>query len=221
MARFKKFKKNAVSNLLKHCNREFRNYSNKGINTDLSYRNYSLLPERGVSDYEYFLSLIKNPNISYWNREDTVAMIGIVISYPFINDEESEVREFFSVCVDFLNQRFGGKNAVQAIVHLDESQDNARHKGKPHLHYNFVPIIPNENKRRKTEYQVCCSKVLTPLQFKTFHPDLQQYLLEHGINEYTVSRVFYGAVRNHDGRNFYVNQIKSGQMDRYLRTKER
>lgn len=219
MASFKKFKKNAVNNILRHCNREVKNPSNKGINPELTCKNYSLLPKREISDYEYFKSIIHAEDVSYWNRADTVAMVGVVISYPVsITDDRTE-QKFFEACVEFLNERYNERFAVQAIVHVDESQNNISVKGRHHLHYNFVPCIHNENKRRKTKWQVCCSKLLTPMEFKTFHTDLQRYLLQKGINEYIVSKVKYGVVKN-NGRNYSVKQIKAGIYDRHLRDRK-
>lgn len=177
------------------------------------------MPKREISDYEYFKSIIHAEDVSYWNRADTVAMVGIVISYPVsITDDRTE-QKFFEACVAFLNERYNERFAVQAIVHVDESQNNISVKGRHHLHYNFVPCIHNENKRRKTKWQVCCSKLLTPMEFKTFHTDLQRFLLQKGINEYIVSKVKYGVVKN-NGRNYSVKQIKSGIYDRHLRDRK-
>ena len=217
MASIKKFKYSAVKPLLRHCAREIKNPSNKDINPALSHKNYSLLPKRTITDYEYFLSIIHANDVSYWHRADTVALVGVVISFPLSSCDEETEREFFEMCVSFLNVRYSERFAVQAIVHVDESQNNLSVKGRHHLHYNFVPCIKNENKRRNTEWQVCASKLLTPVEFRSFHSDLQTFLLEHGINEYIVSKVKYGIVKN-NGRNFSVKELKS---DAYNRRRNR
>lgn len=220
MASFKKFKLPAVKPLLKHCRREFKNSGNKDINPSLSHKNYSLLPEREMSDYDYFLSVINAEDVSYWKRADTVALVGIVISYPSSVMNEEVEREFFSGCVSFLTERYGLRFAIQAIVHVDESQNSKTAKGRHHLHFNFVPCIPNENKRRNTTWQVCCSKLLNPTEFRTFHPDLQQYLREHGVNDYLVSKIRYGIVEQ-NGRNISVKEMKSSSYNSRYRARDR
>lgn len=206
MAHFKKFKLSAVRNIINHCNRNVNNPSNKDIDFGLSHLNYSLLPERKISELEYFNSRIRSPDISFWNRSDVVALVGIVIHIPVEGLDLEKEKEFFTACVDFLNNRYGIENAVQAIVHMDE-------KGKHHLHYNLIPVVPNQNTRRHTKYQVCCSKLLTRLEFQTFHGDLKNFLREHGINEWVISKVAYGAVKENGGRNLSVTELKNGRMD--------
>lgn len=41
--------------------------------------------------------------------------------------------DFFCAAYDFLANRYGEENVVQAIVHDDEG-------GQPHLHFCFIPV---------------------------------------------------------------------------------
>lgn len=217
MAHMKKFTMSAVLPLLKHCDREFIQSSNKDIDHTLTHLNYALLPDRGIKPYKYFTQRINSSDVGYWKRKDTVMMIGWVITLPLTHLDDEIERDFFEKCVDFLNARYGIENAVQAVVHKDESQQGVMIngeiiKGRPHLHYNFIPIISNENTRRNTKLQVCCKKLMNRKELETFHRDLKAYLLEHDVDSFLVSRLSYGAVKS-NGRNYSVKEIKSGRMN--------
>lgn len=54
MASVKKFTTHAVVNQLRHNERTIANPSNQDINTSKENQNYSLVPDRGMSSYDYF-----------------------------------------------------------------------------------------------------------------------------------------------------------------------
>ena len=54
MASVEKFTHGAVVNQLRHCNREIENDNNKDIDSSRMYLNFSLTPERNMSDLAYY-----------------------------------------------------------------------------------------------------------------------------------------------------------------------
>lgn len=70
--------------------------------------------------------------------------------------------------------RYGQENVVQAIVHDDEG-------GQPHLHFCFIPV--EEDLKHEQGYKICANDVLDRRELRNFHPDLQRYLNEHGLEE--------------------------------------
>ena len=69
--------------------------------------------------------------------------------------------------------------------------------GRPHLHYNFVPCTDidhdRENAKRwhdpridQYEQKVCAAEVLSKRTLREVHPELQQYLDDHGLSQFKV-----------------------------------
>lgn len=92
--------------------------------------------------------------------------------------------------------RYGEENVVQAIVHDDEG-------GQPHLHFCFVPVV--EDPKHEQGYKICANDVLDRRELRNFHPDLQRYLNEHGLED---ARVMTGVTKRQGG-NRTVAQLKA------------
>lgn len=168
MACVTKFDQSAVSNFLRHLNRTIANPSNTDIDPSQSIYNYSLLPFREISDYDFFLQ--RKSEVYCYGRKDVKVLASWVISAPADLAPEQE-RFFFKTVSDFLLDRYGENNAVSSIVHVDEL-------GKHHLHFAFLPIT--EDFRHGGE-KICANEVLTPTELRSFHPSLQKCLNEAGI----------------------------------------
>lgn len=81
-------------------------------------------------------------------------------------------------------------------IHVDKS-------GKSVDEQDPTTWVKLTNFDRKTEYydeKVDCNSVLNPIELKHFHPDLQQYLTDHGIE----GKVITGKT----GTNFTVKEMK-------------
>lgn len=85
---------------------------------------------------------------------------------------------------------------MQAIVHDDEG-------GQPHLHFCFVPVV--EDPKHEQGYKICANDVLDRRELRNFHPDLQRYLNEHGLED---ARVMTGVTKRQGG-NRTVAQLKA------------
>ena len=196
MASVTKFDRTAIVNQLRHIERQIRNSSNPDIDRDRSDDNYSMVPERGMSSYEYFLQ--RKAELYVYNRKDVVLMAGWVVTAPKELPEE-QMEEFFSAVYDFLNSRYGEKNCIQAVVHKDES-------GSAHMHYCFIPVV--EDKKHGGE-KICCNDVLNRTELRNFHPALQKYLNDHGME----AKIMTGITKEQGG-NRTVKELK--QIDRPL-----
>lgn len=146
MASNKKFSKRATFNQLKHVTRDIKYPKNIDIDKERTHLNYSLSPERNMTDYEYLKKRLGEVEIAN-DRQDRVYMSGWVITKPVdLNGEYEDI--FFEECYNFLKDRYGEKNVISANVHKDES-------GQPHMHFCFAPITeytPNENLVKVVEY---------------------------------------------------------------------
>ncbi|GHV23858.1 hypothetical protein AGMMS49959_18410 [Planctomycetales bacterium] len=160
MAHKQKFSMANVSGLLRHCERKNKNYGNEDIDKSKSAENYDLIDRNNSFDYlKQRLS-----EISVYNRSDVVVLVDWIVTKP--KEFDGDERKFFEETVNFLNDRYGEKNAVFAIVHKDEKT--------PHLHYSFVPATPD---KKHPDREKCSAKeVITRGDLLTFHPDLSKHL---------------------------------------------
>lgn len=168
MAAMKKFTLEATRNLIRHNERTIQNPSNTDIDSAKSLNNYALHPDREMSCYKYFLE--RKAELYCYKRADVKVTAGWIVTKPTDFPAERQ-REFFEAVYDFLNERYGTENCIQAIVHLDES-------GQPHLHYVFIPVTAD---KKHGGEKICANEVLNAEDLRSFHPDLQKYLLDKGI----------------------------------------
>lgn len=169
MASVAKFDMGAVPNQLRHNERLIANPSNPDIDPERSSKNYSLLAPREISSYDYFLE--RKAELYCYNRADIKVMASWIVTAPIDLAQEQEDL-FFEKTNEFLQKRYGAENAIQSIVHYDEG-------GQPHLHYVFIPVT--EDLRHGGE-KICANEVLTRKELRCFHPALQKYLNEAGVD---------------------------------------
>ncbi len=168
MACITKFESSAVSAQLRHNSRAVQNPSNPDIDPERSDQNYSTLPSRPVSDYDYFLQ--RKSELYCYHRKD-VKVAAWIVTAPMELPSNQE-RLFFEETTEFLKNRYGAENAIQAVVHKDEG-------GRPHLHYVFIPVVPDPKHGGE---KICANNVINPAELRSFHPALQKHLTDAGFN---------------------------------------
>ncbi len=204
MASVEKYRQSSVVNQLRHNNRTITYSSNPDIDLDRSHLNYSLTPDRGISEYDYFLK--RKSQLYCYNRKDIVVLAGWIVTAPKDLPTEQQ-KDFFESVYHFLTQRYGEENAVQATVHMDES-------GEPHLHFLFIPAAPDKKHAQKEK--ICANDVLNPKELRNFHPDLQRHLKKEGIN----AKVLTGVTAAQGG-NKTVAELKTERNQTVQREIER
>jgi len=179
MASVKKFTKSAVVNILRHVERTIKNPANQDIDSTKINKNYFLSPDRKKSSYDYFKE--RKKELYCHNRADVNVMVGWVVTIPKDAHPEDE-EKFFQTTYNFLEDRYGEANVVQSIVHKDES-------GQPHLHFNFIPTVPDKNPKHESTEKICAWEVINKKELQKFHPDLQKYLKNNGVKANIVSGI--------------------------------
>lgn len=143
-------------------------------------------PERSILNKDYLLkdgqtrsqaieNRIKSAGIARKLKADAVKAINIICTSDHEKMAEIEAQgrldEWAHDCIDFCQERFGAKNVVSAVLHMDEKT--------PHLHITVVPIVeyapskrivkcedPNRKKRKykkqETKARLCAKDVWTP-----------------------------------------------------------
>lgn len=190
MASVKKFTESAVVNQLRHIERTIAHPENMDIEKDRTVQNYSLLPQRGISSYEYYRQ--RKSELYCYNRADVKVMAGWIVTAPK-DLPMSEMEKFFNVTYEFLAERYGEKNYVQAVVHNDEG-------GQPHIHFLFIPAAAD---KKHGGEKICANDVLNKAELRNFHSALQKYLLDHGVQ----ANILTGITKTQGG-NRTVRELK-------------
>ncbi len=205
MASVTKFTQGAVFNQLRHNLRQIAHSGNPDIDPLRLRQDYVLSPDRGMSDYDYFRERLSQ--LYVYGRNDVKVMAGWVVTAPQ-DLEQEQYDDFFLAVYDFLENRYGEENVVQAVVHDDEG-------GQPHLHFCFIPVV--EDKKHEEGYKVCANDVLDRRELRNFHPDLQRFLDEHGLED---ACVMTGVTRAQGG-NRTVAELKAEREREYEQEIER
>lgn len=190
MASVKKFTESAVVNQLRHIERTIAHPENMDIEKDRTVQNYSLLPQREISSYEYYRK--RKSELYCYNRADVKVMAGWIVTAPK-DLPMSEMEKFFNVTYEFLAERYGEKNCVQAVVHNDEG-------GQPHIHFLFIPAAAD---KKHGGEKICANDVLNKAELRNFHSALQKYLLDYGVQ----ANILTGITKTQGG-NRTVRELK-------------
>ena len=142
----------------KHNQRENKNYNNKDINHENTYKNYDLINENKI-DYSEKIEDTIHANYSGKRaiRKDAIKHVdGLITSDNefFNNLSEEETNQFFRDSLDFLEQEYGKENMLYGTVHLDEKV--------PHMHFGFVPLT--DDGRLSAKEKLGNKKAMTELQ---------------------------------------------------------
>lgn len=199
MASVEKYCNYEVAAQINHNLRNIESPSNTDIDLSVTdEKNYSLHPERGMSDYDYYLN--RKEELYLFNRSDVKTAAGWVTTVPK-NFPEGRYREFFEATYDFMCEKYGERNILQAVVHGDELGET------PHMHTLFIPVV--EDKKHGGE-KICCNDVLNPSHLRNWHPEYSKYLKEHGID----AKVHTGITRECGG-NRTVKELKLEHNNRH------
>ena len=236
MASLEKYTNRTIMYELRHNTRETQKpSSNKDIDLDRTASNFSLAPaDRGgaqpmdgsaaAAARQYHKKRLSE--VYTYGRDDLVTACQWVITAPSDLHSDQETI-FWQETYNFLNSLYGEKNCIQAIVHKDEGLkvNGEIVAGRSHLHYLFVPVVPNPKYQQPNRYgnitgsalfeeKVCADKLITPRHLQKFHPLYQKWLDEHGVN----ATVHSGVT---GGNNRTVSQLKQETLRQELkRTRE-
>lgn len=168
MAHVAKFSKSALGHMFKHYERNscIGEFGNESIDREKSHLNYNLAPER---ENQYKFTMERCQEVKCLNRADVKVMCDWVVTAPKdLNPNQQD--DFFKESYNFLENKYGQKNVISAYVHLDEVT--------PHMHFSFIPVAID---KKKGIEKVSSKEVLTKIELKSFHNDLQNHLDSKGI----------------------------------------
>ena len=152
-----KFKMNDVKGIQIHNQRESPNLKNLDIDRERTALNYDLRSPEPVNYNHKVKEIIKEGyTVDKAIRKDAVVMTGTLVTSDkefFSTLSLAEQKKYFQDAYDYLKERYGEKNIVAAVVHLDETT--------PHMHVISVPITEDGRLSAKTLFD---RKALRELQ---------------------------------------------------------
>lgn len=166
MAHMMKHTKASCGHMFAHYDRREDNISNDNLDRTRTHLNYNLATHQQMDQGEFVRQ--RCSEVHCQNRKDVNVMVSWVITAPKGLQAEQE-RDFFQASYDFLEKKYGKENVVSAYVHMDEAT--------PHMHFAFVPVVPDERRGYKVSAKECVNKA----HLATFHEELQKYLQENEI----------------------------------------
>ena len=186
MAEIAKWGATQVLPILRHNMRRLKDgnmHGNKSIQPELTSQNYGLV-HRGntCSEINAYRKQIEK-NCFRYKRKNLVHAIEVVIQCPSdCLDEQKE--KFFEACFEYVCSKLPmeEKCVFVAEVHLDEKHfapDGAM-LSKGHIHIMYIPAVPDK-KHEEYDYKLCADVLTKKNILKTFHPELQKYLDQRGI----------------------------------------
>lgn len=149
-----KYKSENLKGIYRHNERRNTNYSNKNIDKDKSYLNYSLKSPQFTYEKE-FERIRKEYNLK--GQIKTVS--NIVCEYIITSDKaffetigEDETRRYFETAYKFVCEYkdLGERYILSAKVHMDEET--------PHMHLVFIPVVHTKDKKGNDIDKIACSE---------------------------------------------------------------
>ena len=186
--RNEKYKRENLKGIYRHNERRNKNYSNKNINQELSYLNYSL--KDCNHSYEKEFELIKE---KYNLKGQIKSVSNIVCEYIITSDKEffnsigaEETKRYFETAYKFVcdYKNLGEQYILSAKVHMDEET--------PHMHLVFIPVVHTQDKKGNNIDKIACSE---------FWKEKDSYRqLQHSFYKYVKANNFNLERGKEDGR---------------------
>ena len=149
-----KYKRDNLKGIYRHNERRNKNYSNKNINKELSYMNYSL--KECKHSYEKEFDILKEK----YNLKGQIKVVSnIACEYIITSDKEffekigeKETKRYFETAYNFVSEYkdLGEQYIMSAKVHMDENS--------PHMHLVFIPVVHTQDKKGNNIDKIACSE---------------------------------------------------------------
>ena len=149
-----KYKRENLKGIYRHNERKNKNYSNKNVNEELSYLNYSL--KDCTHSYEKEFDLVKE---KYNLKGQIKTVSNIACEYIITSDKEffdnigeEETKRYFETAYNFVCEYkdLGEQYILSAKVHMDEES--------PHMHLVFIPVVHTKDKKGNDIDKIACSE---------------------------------------------------------------
>lgn len=163
MAIVKHYNKKAMGRVIKEAYRELNTYKNN-VDLSRSSENYHYGESDNAKDMQVAIQKRVNEIMQGRNVQDKTNLISSwVVSLPKVFEKEKS-KEFFDTVYEFCVNRYGEKNVIDGIVHMDE--DN------PHIH---IFLVPEATSRKTGLNTVSSASKFTRTELSKFHTELDKF----------------------------------------------
>lgn len=132
--RMQKFQVSDVQGIQKHNQRQGISKSNTDIDYEKSHENYDILNDQNLK-YESEIKEKIAEQVKRKPRANSVVLSEFLVtaSPEYMNSlSAEEQKKYFEKSLEFIEERYGPKNTLYAVVHQDEAT--------PHMHVGIIPI---------------------------------------------------------------------------------
>ena len=149
-----KYKRENLKGIYRHNERRNKNYSNKNIDKEKSYLNYSIKSPKFSYEKEFDLMREKYHLKGQIKVVSNIACEYIITSDKQFFDEigEEGTKRYFETAYNFVAEyrNLGEEYIMSANVHLDEET--------PHMHLVFLPVVHTTDKKGNSIDKLACSE---------------------------------------------------------------
>ena len=166
--RMQKFQVSDVQGIQKHNQRQGTSKSNPDIDYSKTEQNYDLLNDQNLK-YESEIKEKISEQVKRRPRANSVVLSEFMVtaSPEYMNSlSAEEQKKYFEKSLEFIQERYGPKNTLYAVVHQDEAT--------PHMHVGVIPITEDNRLSAKDIFN---KQELRELQEK-FPKHLQEHDFE-------------------------------------------
>ncbi len=161
------YKKENIAGIDRHNRRKNKHYGNKDIDVSRSRRNLILIsPDTTL--YQTCKKQIEERVLANGGRVTKASnwIAECIFSYPEELPED-RMQEYYTLVIEYIADKLGKSNIVQAVIHLDEG-------GLPHLHLDALVITPDN--RLSSKNMINRDFIIS------VHNELPKILKEHGFD---------------------------------------
>ncbi|MEH7311653.1 MobV family relaxase [Priestia megaterium] len=173
--RIQKFKKEAITGIQKHNQREGKESKNKDIDSDRTILNYDLVNQEKIK-YHKKIKEMTNARVKRKIRADAVLLSEFFISASpeYMNElSDGQQKVYFQEAYEHIAEKYGEHNILYATVHYDEST--------PHMHVGLVPITDDGRLAAKNYFHGKTKIRAIQDDFHT-HMSMKGFKIERGIS---------------------------------------
>ena len=173
-----KYKRENLKGIFRHNERRNKNYSNKNIDKEKSYLNYSLKDTQFTYEKE-FDRIRKEYNL----KGQIKSVSNIVCEYIITSDKnffdtigEDETKRYCETDYKFVweYKNLGEQYIMSAKVHMDEET--------PHMHLIFLPVVHTTDKKGNAIDKLACSEFWKEKDsYRRLQDAFYQYMISHNF----------------------------------------
>ena len=173
-----KYKRDNLKGIYRHNERKNYNYSNKNIDKEKTYLNYSL--KQPMYSYEKEFDRLRK---EYDLKGQIKTVSNIACEYIITSDKdffdkigEEETKRYFKTAYKFVSEykNLSEKYIMSAQVHMDEES--------PHMHLVFLPVVHTTDKKGNNIDKLACSeKKRKKDSYRQLQNAFYEYMVSHNF----------------------------------------